>query len=211
MELGYIFYPLTNPDGLGFSQLAISLYDQPTGKHFDPCEASFPLADQESGVEQTTFYHPTPSARYRVSVGRILIQDFVGKVVEAFSFGGELQIEESESQTLCRLSGSAPIFDLRQPFSPEANLVSAYEIEFARMHAHWQRDDIGFEDRLVGLEPKLLFLGASASVELNLKRLPASSHSEEYWQLRHALRDAVRCVYSDGKLPEGTPILDDLL
>ena len=211
MDLGYIFYPSANLEALGFSELAICLYDQPTGKHFDPCEASFPLADQAAGVEQTTFYHPTSSARYRVSVGRIIIQDFVDKVVEAFSFGGDLQIEATESQTLCRLSSSAPIFDLRQPFSPEATLVSEYEGEFARMHAQWQRDDFGFEERLVDLEPKLLFLAASASVEANLHRLPASSHGEEYWQLRRALRDALRFVYPDGKLPEGAPILDDLL
>jgi hypothetical protein len=211
MELGFIFYPSGNPQALGHPQLDINLYDAPTGEHFDPHSMTLPVHDPDKGVHHLTFYHPVEEGEFQVGVGRVILLSFDKKVVEAFSFGGTLHIQNYADHTLCRLTSNAPIFDIGRFAEDELELVSEYEAELARSRALWQREDIDFEQRLAAFDPKVLFEALTVSIRQRMRQLPASSRNDHYWQMIHTITSAIRFIEPDGQIPGDSPPLAALL
>lgn len=73
---------------------------------------------EQGEIEYVTLPHPWLGAkRYDVCAGRTTLSDFAGRLVEAFSLGGELTIAEQENTTHCRFTSPTPIFDLASPFT----------------------------------------------------------------------------------------------
>jgi len=211
MELGFIFYPSNNPQALGHPQLDINLYATPTGEHFDPHALTLPVNDPSKGVQHLTFYHPAEVGEIQVSPGRIVMLGFDKKVVEAFSFGGTLNVQNHPDFTLCRLTSDAPIFDMGRFAEDELELISEYEAELARSRALWTREDYDFEQRLAAFDPKTLFQALTVSVHQRMRQLPASSRNDHYWQLMHTITSAIRFIEPDGQLPSDSPPLAALL
>jgi len=211
MELGYLFYPASNPHALGHPRLDVNLYELPTGEHFDPQELTITVDDPIQGWQQLTFYHPADPGLYRVCIGRIVILDHVKKEVEAFSFGGELETSRFENHSLCCLTSPAPIFDMGRFAQDELELVSEYEAELARLRARWLQQEIDFEERLAAIAPERLFWALTGAVQNRLRSLPASAHSDQYWASRHTLHAAICFLEPSGELPPGAPTIDDLI
>lgn len=210
MELGYAFHPPADPHALGHPALDIIIFDTPTGEHFDPHQAAFPICDPKLGLQNMQISHPGDPGAYQICTGRIILRDLVGKVVEAFSFGGELSIEPLEDRTACRLTSSAPIFDLRGIDPAENALVSEYEAVLGLLRAREPNDDL-FEFELAAIDPLTLFITMSLEVEDRLHQIPESSRDSEYWALRRAIRHAALFVNPDGILPADHPRIASLL
>jgi hypothetical protein len=211
MELGYIIYPAENPHAVGHPQLDINLYNAPTGAHIDPQSVSLFINDPTKGVQHETLYHPVDPGTNQVCIGRIIVVSFDKKEVEFFSFGGELQVTNLDDYTLCRLICPAPLFDLGRFAEDELDLVCEYEVQLAMLRASWRRDDLEFGQRLAAIDPKTLFIALTGAVEERLRMMPASSHNDSYWRLRHTLQSAIRFIEPDGQLPADSPTLATLL
>ena len=210
MELGYRFLPAADHQAQGHPCLEVNLYASPTGQHFDPHQLCLPVFELSQGIQNLTLVHPAEAAEYQVCIGRITLLDFVKKEVEAFSFGGQLEVQNLPGHTFCRLNSSAPIFDTGRFAEDEALLVSEYEAALAIFRARAQQEGLDFDEQVASLDPKMIFIALSASIDNNLRAMPASTHSESYWALRHTLRAALRFITPDGELPT-YPRMEDLL
>jgi hypothetical protein len=210
MELGYRFLPAEDHQAQGHPCLEINLYASPTGEHFDPHQLCLPVFEPSQGIQHLTLSHPADAAEYQVCIGRITLLDFVKKEVEAFSFGGQLVLQSLPGHTFCRLRSPAPIFDTGRFAEDEALLVSEYEAALAIFRARAQQEGLDFDQHVASLDPKILFIALSASIDDNLRAMPASVHNESYWALRHTLRAALRFISSEGELP-AAPRMEDLL
>ena len=117
LGLGYVFYPYESLDHPGHPCMDVSILKTPADRLFDPKYVVFQVVSHtDEMIEHIHIEHPWRSGkRYRVCAGRIIISDREGKCVEAFSFGGDLQILSDAEHTVCTLESTAPIFSLYSP------------------------------------------------------------------------------------------------
>ena len=158
MELGFLFHSPENSQAIGHPQLDANLYEIPTGEHFDPYQLTLPVETENEGVKNTSFYHPADPGSYRVGVGRIILADQEEKEIEAFIFGGELEISVFPERSFCQIRSSAPIFYVNRFAEDELGLVNEYEGELARLRAAWKHATPDFDQRLAQIDPKTLFI-----------------------------------------------------
>jgi len=213
LELGYFFYPSEYP-GLcdAHPRLDIHVYDQPTGRHFDPEWSSFWVAEPGGGLCQMVVSHPWHGGDcFRVCAGRIIMRDRKDKVVEAYSFGGELDLESTASSTICRLTSAAPIFELVGTHSFATILVSEFESLLARQHASCGTDDREFSARLASIEPPLLFAAGLTAIEERLDCLPQDAQDGLYAETLEVIRNTMRAMRQQDRWPASLPTLDSLL
>ncbi len=207
-DLGYIFYPLDAPHHPGHPRLDVIIPATPTYRHFDPQKVRFQIASQAGGMTQLTIHHPwTFGQSYRVCAGRIFVTDRVPKVVEAFSFGGELQILSDTEHTVCALTSTAPIFALIELDDLPMWITAEVEGLLARQKAHWNpllpHD---FETHLATLDPLLLY--ASCLQMLQQQTWPAQSSPEADGP--HFVQAEIKRLRAEGMWPAVVPSLDKL-
>ncbi len=159
-DLGYHFYPPQEMHHPGHPRLDVFLSARPSGQHFDPLRAEYPAPAAHGGIEALTVQHPWSRAKqYRVCAGRILLTDRLGKRVEAFSYGGDLQIETRALQTHCALRSAAPIFALYGPLGLPMWLAAETEILLACLEARVDRQGArDFDERLARMAPQTLYV-----------------------------------------------------
>ncbi len=201
MELGFLFHSPENSQAIGHPQLDANLYEIPTGEHFDPYQLTLPVETENEGVKNTSFYHPADSGSYRVGVGRIILADQEEKEIEAFIFGGELEISVFPERSFCQIRSSAPIFYVNRFAEDELGLVNEYEGELARLRAAWKHATPDFDQRLAQIDPKTLFIALTAAIEERQRLLPAIARNESYWEFRRSLHAALRFVEPEGGFP----------
>jgi hypothetical protein len=86
------------------------------------------------------------------------LSDRTGKRVEAFSFGGDLQILSDDEHTVCALKSTAPIFSLFKIHDLPMWITAEVEIILARQKAHWDpMHPHDFEEHVAMLDPFLLY------------------------------------------------------
>lgn len=96
-DIGFRFYPAPTEYPFGHRQLEVHMVAQPTLHHYDPERVDFIIASLDGGRDKLTISYGWQGPRnYRVCLGRIALHDRREKVVEAFSFGGELTITQEE-------------------------------------------------------------------------------------------------------------------
>lgn len=211
-QLGYYFHPSRQAGSPGHPQLDINLVEEPTRQHFDPQRATFWVVGSDGDVVQVTILHPwRGQQRLRVCAGRIIMVDRKGKMVEAFSLGGDLEMTVHETCTSCELTSSAPIIHLQDTQDVPTDLVSEFEALLARLHARWHGDDIGFRKKLATIEPFTLFVAGLAAIKERFDQTPAYLHSDRYRQASHLINQAIETMQHNGKWPQTPPKLDDLL
>jgi len=207
-DLGYIFYPSKIPHYPGHPRLDVILTELPTERHFDPTKVQFQIAVPPNSIERLTIHHPwTFSSRYRVCAGRIFITDRLAKKVEAFSFGGTLEILSDNERTVCALTSPAPIFDLCATHNLPMWLTSEVEILLAEQNARWQphhHDE--FDLHLSQIDPLLLY--ASCLQLLQAKHWPV--HEETYGEGAHFVREEITRLKESGLWPPLVPPLSQL-
>jgi hypothetical protein len=211
-ELGYLFHGKQHPSGLGFLQLTANIYAEPTRQHFDPEQVTVPVITRQGEIDQTTIIHPWYRRReLRLSAGRIILRDRVNKTVQAFSFGGVMEIVVKDARTSCYLRSPAPIFELTELDGLSVMFISKVESLLAKERVTWDCNDMGFEHRLSGTDPETLFVAALAAVVRQIDQLPYEVRNGQYQRNTLALRKAIQNMQADGTWPSPPPSLDNLL
>jgi hypothetical protein len=147
---------------------------------------------------------------YQVCAGRIILSDRKGKRVEAFSFGGDLEIITDEKETVAVLKSPAPIFHLGRVRCLSMWVASEAEIILARQKAHC--DAISphyFGEHLAQIDPLLLY---ASSLEVMQDR-PCDCFLEES-ELEHECGQFVRLeikrLQENDQWPLQVPTPDEL-
>lgn len=210
-DLGYRFYPSSWGLPLGYARLDVCLHAHPTQTHYDPERADFFVVGADGVREQLTVAYGWSGAKsYRACLGRILLHDRKGKVVEAFSFGGQLTITTQADVTTCILTSSAPIFDLVGPQTVAMRLVSEIEALLARWQA-CHHNGVTVARRLAKLDAYPLFIASLFTLAYNYERLPATMRHGYYQEEDHAVHEMIALLKKRVQWPADPPTLEELL
>lgn len=211
-DLGYIFYPYEVKNHPGHPRLDIVLQEIPTERHFDPQQAHFKGISSNGCIEQITIHHPWPlAARYRVCAGRIILKDRRGKLVEAFSFGGDLQIRSDIGCTVCGLISTAPIFPLFTTHDLPMWITAEVEVILARQNAHWDpRHPYDYEAHLARMDPFLLYASSLQTLQDQAAAHTYLEVGELDHQGEHFVRAEIQRLKEKGVWPERLPTPDQL-
>jgi hypothetical protein len=204
-DLGYVFYPYESIEHPGHPRMDVIIHKKPTLRHFDPEEATYLIASHKGHkLDHIHVSHPwTQTKEYQVCAGRIILKDRKGKRVEAFSFGGDLQIASNGQETVCVLKSPAPIFYLGQIRCLSSWLTSESEIILARQKA--RSDSVNhnyFEEHLAQIDPLLLY----ASSLLLMQGRPCDCFLEE-GELEHECAQFIRSEIKRLKESDQWPLL----
>ncbi len=179
VDLGYRFDP-ANPPAQPYDQLSVWIRALPTEHHYDPENVCCQVVSAQEESVTLKVRHPFSGApAYRVGIGRVTLNDRKGKRVEAFTFGGELQIQPAAAATICIFQSPVPIFALRASNAAAAKFVTEVEVVLARLRADWdsRRAESALNKRLVALPPLTLYVSCLAAVEAQLRLLCAADQS----------------------------------
>ena len=210
-DLGYVFYPNETPDHPGHPRMDVIIPAIATHQHYDPQKVQFQIVSPTKNIEHLIVHHPwTLGKKYQVCAGRILLTDHTAKCVEAFSFGGNLQIFTNDKHTVCALKSDAPIIPLFTTHDLPMWIVAEVEILLAQQRAHWNpQHPHDFETHLATVNPFLLYISCLYALQARVKH--GYSRAE---QLDHQGLDFVQTeikrLQEKGKLPSVVPSLDQL-
>ena len=211
-DLGFIFHPPETPDHPGHPRLDVFFREKPTGRHYDPEHAEFRVISLRNDIEHIIIHHPwTTGDSYRVCPGRVVLTDRKGKRVEAFTFGGELQVAADAKQTVCALESAVPIFPLFTTHDLPMWIVGEVEGLLARQNAHWDPEHPHtFETHLAAVDPMLLY--ASCLQALQERAEQFDDHPAELaHQGLHFVENEIQRLQEQGAWPMLLPTLDQLL
>ena len=204
-KLGYMFSKPRHSEYPDHSRLDIMLRPTPTNMHFDPKRVYFMILEDEDLELLKITYTGLPQNKYRVVAGLIRIQDRKGKVVFAFTFGGDLQIEMEEEEKICTLISTAPILQFNRP--PTIQFIVEVEIFLAKRRAFWGSTPDEFEKRLASVEPHILY---KACLEYILEKF-IDSFRENSMHLKYYLQAKLHILHNEHKLPGYSPPLRELI
>lgn len=210
-DLGYDFHAGTGNRFPGHPQLDITLWEIPTQRHFDPEKVKFEIS--ESGqLEAITITHPwTGPRQFRVCAGRIYIDDRKHKRVEAFSFGGTLEITTQKELTICRLSSTAPIFDMVKLDSLSTAVATEAEVLLAERRADWDPlHPHTFEQHLATAVPLELYARCLTTLH-DMFAHYHEHHDHLYHQLIRFVASEIKFLQHSGQWPPIVPPLAEIL
>ncbi|MEJ2750701.1 MAG: hypothetical protein P8183_22760 [Anaerolineae bacterium] len=210
-DLGYYYHPGTANRFPGHPQLDIFLHEVPTQRHFDPEQVHFEAVGS-GRPEGLSISHPWTGLRqFRICAGRIYIDDRKHKRVEAFSFGGTLQITPGHDVTVCHLTSPAPIFDLVDLDSLSTAFVSEAEVLLAERRADWDpQQPHTFEQHLATAVPLELY--ACCLVTLHKKFAPhLDLYDNTYHELVEFAASEMKYLQKTGQWPALVPPLEEIL
>jgi hypothetical protein len=211
---GYIFEPRTYPNSPGHPALTLILRHTPTEEHFDPAFVHLHVILTDSIFGPLTVRHPWPrgSEHYRMSAGRVYVEDAKHKRLEFYTLGGMLSIQSEHESTVCRLTSPAPIMEMTlTPCVPEL-LVEEIEGLIARRRAVWEIAPHEFDVRMAQTDPLRLYLACLITLKEQFDRQPYNTAmSECTWHLKHFLGEEVEIVRGQLNDPLNTIMLEEIL
>jgi hypothetical protein len=213
LDLGYVFSPPCHPNQLYHRQLDMTLHDTPTLRHYDPEIVEFRVAPDPQGNSVIKVRHPWESKKkHRVLVSRVIMKDRDDKVVEAFTFGGGLQIISHNEYTHCILKSPAPIISVDTLSQMETILIGEVEILLAERREVWDeehpKDD--FEKRLADTDPFMLYLASIKAIQEKFNRFP-NPLPEYLFSFTHFLQIESSRLHKEGLWPLNVPTIPQLL
>ncbi len=196
LDFGYAFEPDSSPDHPAHTRLRIVLRAHPTHAHYDPERVTLPIITPGHEIQALQLYHPWPADRaYRAAAGRIVLQDRLGKKVEAFSFGGAVTLDAEPEYVVVHLESPAPILALQFPGSVSSHLTDAVEGLLAQRRA--AHDVAGqphyFETCLAQLAPDALYQAClhALHARLSARYVAVAEHALAPF-VHHALQPSAR-------------------
>ena len=210
-DLGYIFHSHETPDHPGYPRLDVIIPAVPTYRHFDPQKAQFRVVSRPGEIERLKIHHPwTLNNKYQVCAGRIFITDRGAKQVEAFSFGGDLQIRSEKDRTICTLESPAPLFPLFTTHDLSMWIVAEFEILLAEQEAHWDpQHPHEFETHMAAVDPFLLYASCLQALQEKVNDLHTGSEELDR-QGMHFVQTEIKQLQEEGKWPLLLPSMDEL-
>ncbi|MFO7663697.1 MAG: hypothetical protein R6X18_14055 [Chloroflexota bacterium] len=209
---GYRFEPSHYIPPLGHCGLEIELCEQPIHSRYAVHSVTFCVA--ASRLMRQTFHDSRRknifSQTLNVAIGNFQLVTSKNSRIFGFSFGGKFSIEDLGDYSVCRLDSSAPIFELNEEAdTPQDFVIATLMALLARRQAAWNRDDAGFEQRLLAIEPFNLFIAGLATVYAHLSRL--AKWGEDYRSGLRWVRRAIETLEETGEWPDSVPRLEELL
>jgi len=170
LSLGYVFHPDVDHGAIGYARLDVALRPKPTGLHFDPSAVIVKIVMPDGRVQASTIGYRATRAidANKLVAGRILLHDHRGKMVEAFSFGGEITVTTSLGVTICHITSPAPIIELTMDEPLPTLLVEEVETLLAHEHAVLDQQHVDFDSRLAQIDPVLLYCACLAELQKKL-------------------------------------------
>lgn len=199
-NFGYQFEPPCPPEHPQYRQLTVVLRPQPTHQHFDP-EAMQLTSIVGKRLEALTLSHLWPgiNTTYQVGAGCVILRDRIGKKIEAFTFGGKLDVEATPQRTVCNLRSPVPIFPLLQANTLAYQLGVEMQILFAHARATWDMRHPAptFDERLGHLNILDLYRACLASLLAQRQTWPV--HYAPWEHIEHFV-DAEQQVWATAHL-----------
>jgi hypothetical protein len=209
---GYLYYPDENRKSIGYRRLDVCLRTQPTGQHFDPIDLRFP-AIIACEIQQIHLRHPWHGTnRNQVAAGRIIMTDWRGKAVEAFSFGGDLSIMVHEDHTLCILTSDAPILTLGSAHMGQldenlaALLAERAEGVLAKARATYSQHFTSFDAQMAVVEPIVLYCAVITLLEAEINTVP-HHHTQEMIHFKRIVQREHESLVATHRWSENAPML----
>jgi len=213
LELGYVFSSTFHPNHIHHHKLDITLHDAPTLRHYDPEFVTFRIAPDTLGNSYVKVRHPwRGNWNYHVFASTVIMRDRVDKVVESFTFGGDLLIKSSNDRTTCSLLSTAPIYPLLSWSSPEMILVEEVEILLAKRREVWDETHkrMPFDKHLATIDPFILYLSCLQNLQNKFSHFP-SPIPEDLLRFMHFLRVEINQLHSEGLWPLYLPQIEEIL
>lgn len=214
---GYTFFESeAYPEG--YDRLDVRLTDAPRGRYFDAVQITLPVvlgpgSGAGHGLTPERVEHPWRGpAAARVGPGRVRLLSHRGEVDDAFTFGGNITFEVNESETICRLQSTAPIYHHGDDqHITSFNLVDELEALFALRQGHYAAHAAEYQARLAKADPKLLFYASLLALDGRLR----SSRNLSGDPTLHSVIDLISRTKAhlrlSGEWPEDPPRLEDIL
>lgn len=213
LELGYVFSSAFHPNQLPHHKLDITLNDTPTLRHYDPEVVLFWVTPDNLGNSYIKVRHPWQGKKkHHVFASIVILRDRVDKVVESFTFGGELLIASNHERTRCSLISTAPILPLLSWSSVEMILADEVEILLAKRREVWDEEHKwnSFEKHLSEIDPFILYLSCLENLQKKFSHFP-SPVPEELLEFHHFLQVEIKRLHNGGLWPLYLPPIAEIL
>jgi hypothetical protein len=210
-EYGYFFHPREWSDSPGHPRLDVFLRSTPTKEHFDPMKMTLNVTSEHKNIELLKVHHPwSLREQYQACAGRVILQDRRGKKVEAFTFGGDLQIESEEELTIGALTSPAPILELISTSSIPSLLAEETEILFAERRAEWEPDHSTFNKKLIKADPLSLYCACLDALREKFDRSQFRGN-EAIQHFAHFIHNEITALQELHNWPSRLPTVTELL
>jgi len=213
LELGYVFSSTFHSHQLHQHKLDITLHGTPTLRHYDPEVVLFRVTPDTLGNSYIKVRHPwRGKKKYHVFANTVILRDRVDKVVESFTFGGDLLIESNNEHTRCSLVSTAPILPLLAWSSVEMIFVEEVEILLAKRREVWDEEHKrnSFEKHLAEVDPFILYLSCLENLQNKFNHFP-SPVPEELLGFTHFLQVEIKKLHTEGLWALYVPKIAEIL
>lgn len=210
-RLGYVLYPPRRHSEPGYPRMDVNLCTVPSELHFDPERIDVETCGHY-GIENFTITHPWHNEKYyQIPAGYIHMEDRLNKVIEAFTFGGYVDIGSINNCTRCSFYSTAPILLSYQEQTPASIFIDEVEILLAERRAASSDHIEKYNQDLCQADPLTLYYACLKAVRDRLNHI--SRHQDEYsTRLIHIIKDELSYLEEASiQRPDTHRKLEDLL
>ena len=116
-HFGYYFHPASYSHSPGHPALDVFIRAEPSLAHYDPESQTLRVhqPDPHRQYQMTTIelhHRWVGITEHVVAPGRIVINDWRGKKIEVYNFGGRLRLSREDQLSCCKVESSAPISEV---------------------------------------------------------------------------------------------------
>lgn len=214
LDLGYVFSPPCTSNVPCHRRLTINIRSSPTYLHFDPESVNFSVASPAWGTEFIKVFHPWLwTKKYNVLASRIIMRDRLNKVVEAFTFGGKLQIKTKDKRTRCSIVSNAPILPVEDWYATSSSLLAEeVEVLLAEWRKLFDESNLGnkFEEQLALVDPPLLYIICLDTLQGKFSSVPYPK-PEYILKFTFFLKRQIQALREERKWPAYIPPMKKIL
>jgi hypothetical protein len=211
LEFGYWFSPPKSKGVPGGNRLEIVLPESPIGEFITPKSVHVSVKSRQGFPEKLKIIHPWSFGRtYQLLPGVIEIIPTDGEKVEAFTLGGDLEIETQDTMTTCILTSPAPILEIPSNEAVEDLFIEELQITLAERKAALLNEANDYDARIINAPPMQLY---AAMLNALIDKFDHSYHKEDpqLLELIHFLHAEKRRLQDEDLLPLFVPSLEELL